>query len=163
MGDTSQQCWQVGGKHGFEVLVGSIVPQTANRYGGVIETNAFVGNKWNDAVEAKCFGICVHKIVLVAEENLSLDAPMVVDKVRIIEVHTPTLPLRRETAKKQHTAVLGQKWMQGVVLHSIRGAGNVLGVEERDGHNYKINYFLLICRFPTPSQLVQNHLGNAVV
>ena len=44
-------------------------------------------------------------MVLVAEPNLSFDAPMVVDKVGVEKVHAPTLLRRRETAEEQHFGV----------------------------------------------------------
>ena len=72
-------------------------------------------------------------MILVTKENEALYAPMVVDEVGIVEVHAPAFPLRRETAQEEHTAVLGQKGVQRVVLHPIGGEGNVLGVEERGG------------------------------
>jgi hypothetical protein len=37
-------------------------------------------------------------MVLVAKEYLALDAPVVVDKVRIIKIHAPPFALRRKAA-----------------------------------------------------------------
>lgn len=72
-------------------------------------------------------------MILVTKENEALYAPMVVDEVGVVEVHAPSLPLRRETAQEEHTAVLWQKGVQRMVLYTIDGAGNVLGVEEGGG------------------------------
>ena len=72
-------------------------------------------------------------MVLVAKENEALYAPVVVDEVGIVEVHAPALPLWRETAQEEHTAVLWQKGMQRMVLYPIDRTCNVLEVEEGGG------------------------------
>jgi hypothetical protein len=72
-------------------------------------------------------------MVLVAKENEALYAPVVVDKVGVVEVHAPALPLRRKTAQEEHTAVLWQKGVQRMVLYPIDGEGNVLYVEKGGG------------------------------
>jgi hypothetical protein len=55
---------------------------------------------------------------------------VVVDEVGIVEVHAPALPLRRETAQEEHTAVLWQEGVQRMILYAIGGKGDVLEVEE---------------------------------
>lgn len=72
-------------------------------------------------------------MALVTKKDEALYAPMVVDEVWIVEVHAPSLPLRRETPQEEHTAVLGQKGVQRVVLYAIGGKGDVLYVEEGGG------------------------------
>ena len=44
-------------------------------------------------------------MVLITEEDESFDAPMVVEEVRIKEIHAPTLALGRETTKEQDLGV----------------------------------------------------------
>ena len=58
---------------------------------------------------------------------------MVVNIVGVVEVHAPSLPLRRETPQEEHTAVLWQEGVQRVVLHPIGGESDVLGIEEGGG------------------------------
>lgn len=133
MGHTMQEGMDVGGQDNLQELVRGIVLQAAYGGGGVVEAYAFVHQEGDDKVKAEGLCLGVHKIVLVAKEDESLDTPMVVDEVGIVEVHAPALPLRRETAQEEHTAVLRQKGVQRVVLYPIDGAGNVLGVEEGGG------------------------------
>lgn len=133
MGHTVQEGMDVGGQDNLQELVRGIVLQAAYSGGGVVEAYALVHQEGDDEVKSEGLCLGVHKMVLVAKENKALYAPMVVDEVGIVEVHAPALPLRRETAQKEHTAVLWQKRMQRMVLYSIDGAGNVLEVEEGGG------------------------------
>ena len=128
-----QEGVDVGGQDNLQVLVRCIVLQAAYGGGGVIEADALVVKKGDDEVKAEGLCLGVHKMVLVAKENKAFYAPMVVDKVGIVEVHAPALPLRRKTAQEEHSAVLWQKRVQRMVLYPINGAGNVLGVEEGGG------------------------------
>ena len=123
----------VGGQDNLQELVRGIVLQAAYGGGSVVEAYALVHQEGDDEVKSEGLCLGVHEMVLVAEENEALYAPVVVDKVGIVEVHAPALPLRRETAKEEHTAVLWQKGMQRMVLYPIDGAGNVLEVEEGGG------------------------------
>ena len=133
MGHTVQEGVDVGGQDNLQELVRGIVLQAAYGGGGVVEAYALVHQEGDDKVQAE--GLCrgVHEMVLVTKENQALYAPMVVDKVWIVEVHAPALPLWRETAQEEHTAVLWQKGVQRMVLYPIDGAGNVLYVEEGGG------------------------------
>lgn len=123
----------VGWQDNLKELVRSIVLQASHGSGGVVEAYALVHQEGDDKVQAE--GLCrgINEMVLVTKENEALYAPMVVDEVGIVEVHAPTLPLRRETAQEEHTAVLWQEGVQRVVLHPIGGEGNVLEVEEGGG------------------------------
>jgi hypothetical protein len=49
-------------------------------------------------------------MILVAKENLALNPPVVIDKVRVVEVHTPPLALGRKTTQEQHLRIL---WQEG--------------------------------------------------
>lgn len=133
MGHTRQEGMDVGGQDNLQELVRGIVLQAAYGGGGVVEAYALVHQEGDDEVKAEGLCLCIHEMVLVAEENKALYAPVVVDEVGIVEVHAPALPLWRETAQEEHTAVLGQKGVQRVILYPIDGAGNVLGVEEGGG------------------------------
>ena len=128
-----QEGMDVGGQDNLQELVRGIVLQAAYGGGGVVEANALVVKKGNDEVKAEGLCLGIHEMVLVAKENEALYAPVVVDEVGIVEVHAPALPLRRETAQEEHTAVLWQKGVQRMVLYPIDGAGNVLDVEEGGG------------------------------
>lgn len=123
----------VGWQDNLKELVRGIVLQAANGGGGVVESYALVHQEGDDEVQAE--GLCrgIHEMVLVTKKDEALYAPMVVDEVGIVEVHAPSLSLRRETAQEEHTAVLWQKGVQRVILHPIGGEGNVLEVEEGGG------------------------------
>ena len=128
-----QESMNVGRQYNLQKLVRGIVLQSAHGGGGIIETNALVVKEGNDKVKTECLCLGVHKIVLVAKEYESLNAPMVVDEVGIVEVHAPALPLWRETAQEEHTAILWQKRVQRMVLYAINRTGDVLEVEEGGG------------------------------
>ena len=123
----------VGGQDNLQELVRGIVLQAAYGGGGVVEAYALVVKKGDDEVKAEGLCLGVHEMVLVAKEDESLDAPVVVDEIGIVEVHAPALPLRRETAQEEHTAVLWQKGVQRMVLYAINRTGDVLEVEEGGG------------------------------
>jgi hypothetical protein len=69
-------------------------------------------------------------MVLIAKEDESLYAPVVVDEVGIVEVHAPALHLGWETAQEEHTTILWQKGVQRMVFYPIGRTGNILKVEE---------------------------------
>ena len=71
----------------------------------------------NDFFYLEAFVFSVHKMVSVSEEYLSFDAPMVIDKVRIVEIHAPAFALRRETTKKKDFGVFGQERNKRVVFN----------------------------------------------
>lgn len=140
MGHTVQEGMYVGGQDNLQELVRGIVLQASHGGGGVVEAYTLVHQEGDDKVQAE--GLCrgVHEMVLVTKEDEALYAPMVVDKVGIVEVHAPSLPLRRETAQEEHTAVLWQEGLQRVVLHPIGGEGDVLGVEEGGGGVLRLSH-----------------------
>lgn len=133
MGHTVQEGMDVGGQDNLQELVRGIVLQAAYGGGGVVEAYALVVKKGDDEIKTEGLCLGVHEMVLVAKENEALYTPVVVDKVGIVEIHAPALPLRRKTAQEEHTAVLWQKGVQRMVLYPINGAGNVLEVEEGGG------------------------------
>ena len=131
--DTSKQGTYVCWLNNLEKFVRSIILQSTNRRGCVVKADAFLFKKWYDTFKTKRLFFCIHEIILVVKEDNSLYAPVVVDEVGIVEVHAPALPLWRETAQKEHTAVLWQKRVQRMKLYPIDGAGNVIEVEEGGG------------------------------
>ena len=68
-------------------------------------------------------------MVFVAEEYLSLDSPVVIDKIRVEKIHTPSLALRREAAQEQHLRILRQERMERMILNTILAAGDILCVQ----------------------------------
>ena len=58
----------------------------------------------------------IDEIVLVVEPHRTLDPPVVVLEVRVIEVHAPSLSRRRETSQEKHLGVRWQERLQWMVL-----------------------------------------------
>ena len=77
----------------------------------------------NDGIEAEPLCLCIHEVVLISIEDLSLDAPVIVDVIRIEEVHAPPFALWGKTAEEKHLGVLGQEGTEWVILH-FRGASS---------------------------------------
>ena len=82
----------------LEELVGSVVLQATDCRRGIEECETFFLAEGNDLVNLETLGFEIHEMILVAKEYLALDAPVVVDEVRIVEVHAPTPTLWRKTA-----------------------------------------------------------------
>jgi hypothetical protein len=83
----------------------------------------------NNLINLEALGFKVNEVVLVAKEYLSLNAPVVVDEVRVVEVHAPPLALWRKTAKEQYLGVTWQKGNERMVFHAILAAGYVFFVQ----------------------------------
>ena len=64
----------------------------------------------------KAFFTVDHEMLAVVEEEVTHDAPKVVDEIGVIEVHAPTVGRGRETAEKEHAAVGRQEGGEGVRL-----------------------------------------------
>ena len=119
----------VGWLHHLQEFVRSIVLQSFDGGGCVEEGDAPVLAVGNDGIEAETLGFCIHKVILVAKEDFSLNAPVVVDEVGIIEVHAPPFPLRGETAEEKHFGILRQEGNERMVFHFCRAASNVCSVQ----------------------------------
>ena len=83
----------------------------------------------NDGIEAETLGFCIHKVIPVAKEDFSLNAPVVVDEVGIIEVDAPAFPLWRKTAEEKHSGILRQEGNERMIFHFSRAASNVCSVQ----------------------------------
>jgi len=68
------------------------------------------------AFEAERLVVEVDKVVLVIEEAQADNAPHVVRKVGIEEVHRPPFTRGRKTAQHQHSAMLRQEGWPGMGL-----------------------------------------------
>lgn len=98
VGQLLQEIRNVRWFYDLEELVRGIVLQSADGGGGVEEGEALLLAERHDVVYLEALGLQIHEMVFVTKEYLSLDPPVVVDEIGIIEVHTPPLALRRETA-----------------------------------------------------------------
>ena len=133
MGEFFQKGLDIGWLHHLEEFVRGVVLQATDSGRGVEEREALLLAERHNIIYLETLGFEVHKVVLVAKEYLALDAPVVVDKVRVIEVDAPPLALGRETTQEQHLRVLGQEGAQGVVLYPSLTAGNIRCIQIR-GH-----------------------------
>ena len=113
----------------LEELVGGVVLQATDGGGGIKEGETLLLAECDDFVYLKALGLKIHEMILVAKEYLALDAPVVVDEVRIVEVHAPTLTLWREAAEEENTGVLRQEGTQRMVLYPTLAAGDILRVQ----------------------------------
>jgi hypothetical protein len=68
-------------------------------------------------------------MVAIAKEHLSLDAPMIVDEIRIIEVDAPALALWRETTQEEHFGMFWQKGDEWMILYPTLTTLYVLSVQ----------------------------------
>ena len=125
MGQLSDESMDVGRLNDLEKLVGGVVLQATDSRRGIVERETFLLTKCHNLVNLETLGFEVHEVVLVAKEYLSLNAPMVIDKVRVVKVHAPPLALGRETTQEQHLCILRQERTQGVVLYPTLTPGNI--------------------------------------
>ena len=128
MGELGEEGTDVGLLDHFEELVGGIVLLSVDGGGGVEEGDALLLAMGDDVVEAETFGVGVHEVMLVAEEDLSLDAPVVVDEVGVIEVDAPPFALWREAAEKEHFGIFWQEGNEWVILHFIGASCDIFSV-----------------------------------
>ena len=130
MGNLLQQSVNVGGFDHLQKLVRRIVFRSANGGRSVKKSDAFFLAKRHDFLLSEPFFPFIDEMVAVAEENLSLDAPMVVDEIRVEKVHRPPFPLRWKAAEKQHLRVLRQKRLERMKFHVRRASRHIFEVEE---------------------------------
>jgi hypothetical protein len=98
MGQLNYERTDVSGLYYLEEFVGCIVLQTANGGRGIEECKPFFLAERYDFIELEALSLFINKILTVTKKHFALDTPVVVDKVRIIEVNTPPFPLRWKTA-----------------------------------------------------------------
>ena len=84
-------------------------------------------------------------MLAITKEHLTLDAPMVVDEVGIIEVDAPAFALWREAAQEQHLGILRQKRDERMPLHPVFTTGDILLVQIRK--NILFTLFFLILNY----------------
>ena len=100
---------KLSGLYDFEKLVGSIVLKTTNCLCRIEEGKALLLAMPHYLIQFEALLPLKDKVIAVAEEHLSFDAPMVVDEIWVKEIHAPTLSLWRETAEKQHLRLWWQE------------------------------------------------------
>ena len=106
MGQLLQETRDIRWFHDLKEFVGGIVLQATDSRRGVKEGEALLLAEGHNLVYLKTFGFEVHEMILIAKEYLALNAPVVVDEVRIIKIHAPPLALRRKAAQEQYFRIL---------------------------------------------------------
>lgn len=124
-----QESRNIGGHDHFEKLVGGVVLQSSDGCGRVEEGDTLCLAVRYNLFQFEAFVLHIHEVVPVAKKDLSLNAPMVVDEIGVIEVHAPAFPLWWKTAEEEHFSVLGQERNERMKLHLRRASGNVVGVQ----------------------------------
>ena len=109
MGQLLQETRDIRWFHDFEEFIRGVVLKATDRCAGVEKGEALLLAERHDFVYLKTFGFEVHEMILVAKEYLALNAPVVVDEIRVVEVHTPPLALGWKTAQEQHLRILRQE------------------------------------------------------
>lgn len=118
----------VGGDDNLEELIRSIVTQSLDGRRGIEEADALLLTMCYDLGQPEALVSLIDKVHLVAKEDLSLDAPMIVNVVGIIEIYTPTFALWREAAQEQHLGPFGQEGTKRMPLALGGALGYVFGV-----------------------------------
>ena len=121
--DLSEQSGKVGRGDDFQKLVRRIILKTADGGSRVVQGDAFVEQELHNHFFLETFGPFIYKPIPVAMENVSHDAPHVVDEVRVVEIHAPAFFLGRETAQHQQACVGRKERLQGMLFGWNGGGG----------------------------------------
>lgn len=103
----------------LQKFVGRIAGEAADSSGCVKKTDTHAEAVVYNQVELETSGAFIHKIILVLIKDKSLNPPVVVDKVRIEKIHTPSCFWRWETAEKKHAGVRMHKRLQWMSLNGL--------------------------------------------
>ena len=109
MGQLLQETRDIRWFHDFEEFIRGVVLKATDSCAGVEKGEALLLAEGHNLVYLKTFGFEVHEMILIAKEYLALNAPVVVDEIRVVEVHTPPLALGWKTAQEQHLRILRQE------------------------------------------------------
>ena len=113
----------------FEELVRCIILKAADSGRRVKEGKPPFPTERHDLIKFKTLVFNVHEMVLITKEYLSLNAPVVVDEVGVVEVHAPPLALWRKAAQKQHPGMLGQKGNERMILDALTAPFDISRVQ----------------------------------
>ena len=80
-------------------------------------------------INFEAFCLKIHKMVFVTIEYLSLNAPVIIDEIRIVEIHTPSLTLWRKTAKKQYFSIFWQEGAERMVFNTVLVAVDIFCIQ----------------------------------
>src|SRR5574344_1044709 len=94
------KCRNVSLLHHFKILIAGIILQPSHGCCRIKETDAILLAMADNIIQSECLALLIHKMLFVTIEHLPLYAPMVVDEVGIIEVHTPPFTLGRKAAQE---------------------------------------------------------------
>lgn len=125
-GNLPQERLNIRQLHHFEELVRGILLQAPDRRGRVIIGDARLLEERHDALQAETLPSAFHEIVLLAEKERTHDPPMVIDEIRVEEVHAPAGSRRRETAEEKHLRGGRQEGLQRMILHRTGRSLNML-------------------------------------
>ena len=107
--------------------------------GGIEEGDAFFLAMGDDVIKTEAFGLQIDKVILVAEEDFSLQTPVIVDVIGVKEVDAPPFALWRETAEEEDLGVFGQERDEGVVFHLVCASCDVFFVQiAHDGCSFSM-------------------------
>ena len=118
-GQLPEQGFNVGRGHHFKIFIRSGSFGADYCRSSVIERYALFGEELLKQILAERLMFLVHKIFFVTEETKPVDAPHVVYKVGIEEIHRPTAAGWWETPQHEQSRMLGSKWFQRVLFYFL--------------------------------------------
>ena len=101
----------VGGVDNLEELVRGVFLEPSNLAGCVVEGYPLLCTELYNALFVEALLSFCLKVVLVAKEYVSHNAPHIVYPVGVEEFHRPTCLWWRETAEHKYFCILWQKWL----------------------------------------------------
>ena len=104
----------VGRFDDFEKFVRSVTGFSYNRCSSVEEADGMPLAMVFYFIDFKGFVFNIDEMVFVVIENETLDAPVIIDKVRIEKFHAPAFSRRRETSEKENACCFMDEGCQRV-------------------------------------------------
>ena len=103
--------------HNFQVFIRSCTRGATDTGGRIEEGDTLFPQERNQQIKTEAFPGCIHKIILIVEEEQSHDSPHIIDKVRIIESHRPPFLRWRKGAKHQQSGIFWKKRLKRMSLY----------------------------------------------
>ena len=112
--------FDVGRLDDFEEFVGSVTGFSYDRGGGVVKSDAVAFAVVDYLIDFERLIFVVYKMVFVVVEDESLNAPVVVDEIRVKEVHAPTFFWWGEASEKEDACSFMNEWCERMTFEHIK-------------------------------------------
>ena len=117
VGDTGQKGRDVGGGDNLQEGIGGIVFEPTHLASRIVEGQSLGRTERADGRFIKPFLLRDAEVILVPKVDEAHDPPKIIDPIRIIKGHIPTMLLRRKTPQEQNPCPLRQKRLEGMFLN----------------------------------------------